>query len=325
MFVLCVLFVSGILACNTLTSSASPTPIPRQAILSNIENEVLARDVNESAWQKATDGESIQQGGGAETKDAARARLDITDGTIVRLGPNSLFELKELTPTFTDPQTRLFLEAGKIWVAVTKSLGKGNFEIETPVGLSGVRGSLMSAEYTSFGQMVATCLEGACYLSDLNGHSVDLKPGEQSEILGDGKSPTPPHLMDTSALDDWATNFPEAVDAVTKIKTPIAVVGNWQATTDLGWLFTFRVTDQGTIADFTIQIPSNINNKCGTTEFERQSLAQLEFPITNNRFEFIFTKGEFTSTNTITGTYILDNPATNCRIDQTWAGSPAAQ
>ena len=219
MLVVFALLISAIPACNTSTSSTIPTPMPRQAILSNLENEVLARDVTESDWQNATDGDSIQQGGGSETKDAARARLDITDGTIVRLGPNSLFELKVLTPSSTDPQTRFFLEAGKLWVAVTKSLGQGSFEIETPAGVSGVRGSLMSTEYTSSGQMIVTCIEGECYLSDLNGNSVDLKPGEQSEILDNGGTPTPPHPMAASVLDDWVANFPEAAAAVQKIKT----------------------------------------------------------------------------------------------------------
>lgn len=325
LFILCNLFVGVTLACNFLIPTATPTiiPTPRQAVFSSVENEVLARTIAEAEWQTATIGESIQPGGGAETKESARARLDINDGTILRLAPNSIFELKELTPTFTDPRTRLFLEAGKLWAAVTKALGQGAFEIETPVGLSGVHGSLMSAEYTDSGKMITTCLEGACYLADLNGNSVDLKPGEQSEILGVGQSPTQPHTMDKKELDEWTAEFPEADSAVKQITTTIATVGNWKSTTNLGWIILFRVTEQSTIAEFTLQIPASVDHKCGDTEFTFQSAPSLvEIPIVNNQFEVETVIGQFTSPTDISGTFTLDFPEVNCHLEQTWAGSP---
>jgi hypothetical protein len=150
--------------------------------------------------------------------------LDISDGTLIRLGANTVFKLVELSPAFTDPITRLRLDAGKVWVWVTTVLGLGSFEVETPVGVAGVRGSLMSVEYDPVtGQMIVTCLDGECRLTGSSGTFIDLTRGQQSEIGGAGQDPTPAHALDNAQLVEWAREFPEAqtfVAAVTALPRP---------------------------------------------------------------------------------------------------------
>ncbi len=223
---LTLIFNLGIAACGTPAADAptpgapaplpaTDTPSPRLAQLTELQKAVEAQSESATDWRPAAVGNTIRIGGGARTKEEARARLDITDGTIVRLAANTTFRLTALTPAFVDPVTQLALDAGKVWVQVTTALGLGKFEVVTPVGISGVRGSLMSVEYDpASGRMTVTCLEGRCFIRGASGATTELGPGEQAEIAGAGLDPTPAHLIEAVQLAEWALEFPEAQPAV---------------------------------------------------------------------------------------------------------------
>ncbi len=194
---------------------ATPTLSPRLAQLTELQKAVEAQSEADIDWLPAAVGNTIRIGGAARTLDEARARLDISDGTIVRLAASTTFRLVELTPALADPVTQLELAAGKVWVQVTTALGLGKFEVVTPVGVSGVRGSLMSVEYDpATGRMTVTCLEGQCFIRGASGATTDLGPGEQAVIAAAGLDPGPAQLMEAAELVDWEQEFPEARSAV---------------------------------------------------------------------------------------------------------------
>lgn len=192
----------------------------RSANISEIQNTVEAQESDSAEWQAAGTGQQIPAGGGVRTGDASRARLDIApDTTVLRIAPNTEFRLETLSPAPADPVTRFVLAAGKLFAQVTKNLGGGSFEVETPSGVATVRGSLMSAAYeTGSGQMVATCLEGQCRLSRPGGAFTDMIEGQASEIAGPGIDPSPARLMTVAELDDWAIEFPETQPIVDRLK-----------------------------------------------------------------------------------------------------------
>ena len=200
---------------------ATPTP-SHTAALSELLNEVKARPSAEVDWQAAEVGQMIHAGGGVRTGDESRARLDISDGTIIRMAADSEFELNELSGQGDEAVTKLALTVGKVWAGVTEALGLGTFEIETPVGSATVRGSFMSVEFfEATGQMVVTCLEGQCRLTSATGKSTDLTDGQQAEIPEAGQDPSPAQPMDAAQYADWAQNFPEApVPTATPSPTP---------------------------------------------------------------------------------------------------------
>lgn len=203
----------------TTTVENTATPIPRTAILSELLNQVEARqDAQQVDWQTATDGQQISVGGGAKTSNESRVRIDTSEGTIVRVAPNSEFELTVFSPQVTNPATRLKLAFGKLWALALGITEPDAFEIETPTGSATVRGSLMSVDQDSAtGRMLVTCLEGACRLSNPAGASVDLAAGEQSEIPAAGLAPLPARPMDRAQLEDWLSNFPEALAAARRL------------------------------------------------------------------------------------------------------------
>lgn len=205
-------------SCAGPATPATPTVQPRTAQLSEINNSVSARETNAQEWGEANEGRVINVSGGVRTGDDARARLDTSEGSIIRIAANTEFELLEFPPELNSPITKLRLEAGKIWIIVTDALSDGNIEIETPTGVATVRGSLMSVEQTTnSGAMQITCLEGTCRLRSSAGQFIDVLPGQQSDIPAPGQNPTPPQPMTAAQFQDWLGNVPEAVNAATQL------------------------------------------------------------------------------------------------------------
>jgi hypothetical protein len=195
------------------SGAATTAGSTRTASIYELQNDVDARQTQSDQWINALEGQQLLTGGGTKTGEESRVRVDITDGTILRIGPNTEFQLAELSPQAENPVTRLQLEAGKVWVWVTRSLGAGAFEIETPSGVATVRGSLMSVEYDrAAGRVLITCLDGECTLRDRAqiANIVTLIRGQRSEIAGAGQAPLATLRMTRAQIREWITEFPEA-------------------------------------------------------------------------------------------------------------------
>jgi hypothetical protein len=208
---------SGPAAVETATLlPPTATSQPRTAQLSELRNAVTIRDTNAAEWGTASVGQVFGVSGGVRTGAESRARVDTSEGSIVRIAANTEFELLEFPPDTHNPITRLKLEAGQVWVIVTRGLADGRFEIETPTGIATVRGSLMSVtQAPSAGPLLITCLEGACRLRNPTGSFVDLVAGQQSTITAPGQDPAPPAPMTTAQFNDWLQEVPEALAAAT--------------------------------------------------------------------------------------------------------------
>jgi len=215
------------LACNALAGGSTPDSAStatagsgdsRTASLLELKNTVQARPSAAAEWGAASEGQQLLAGGGVKTGEEARARINISDGAIVRLAAQSEFALVELSLQATDPVTTFSLAAGKMWIAVTSALGAGSFEVETPVGSASVRGSYMSVQFEpNRGQMIASCLEGRCRLTGVSGKFTDLSTGEQSGIPQYGADPSPAKPVDIVQVQDWTAEFPEAAHFVATI------------------------------------------------------------------------------------------------------------
>ncbi len=171
-------------ACGPAAPPPTPTPppaAPRQAQIAELANVVSARPAQTQAWQTAALGDVLGAGGGVLTGDASRARLDLSDGSILRLSANTEFQLLAFPPSAETPVTRLQVAAGQLWVIVTTLVTGASVEVETPTGLATVRGSLLSVEQASGGGLQITCLEGECRLRNpASNAEVVLQPGQQS-------------------------------------------------------------------------------------------------------------------------------------------------
>jgi len=140
-----------------------PTSAPSEtsALISEIVNVVEARPADANDFTSVNDGYILDVDGQLRTGDDSKVRLDLTGGTILRLGANSLFTVENVIPD--DALVRLQLTVGKLWV----SLAGGELEVATPVGSASVRGSFGVIEYNDLLDVLTLqCLEGTCVVEN---------------------------------------------------------------------------------------------------------------------------------------------------------------
>ncbi len=140
------------------------------AILSEIENGVAVRAKNETDWKTVTTVELVSDGSSIHTQADSTARLDLPNGNVLLIGPNTIFELSN----FDGQDWVIFLEQGDVVLEVTASnLGKS--VISTPVGIAWPTGSTIGVRWaptagltieTEYGYnwpyMEVGCFTGSC-------------------------------------------------------------------------------------------------------------------------------------------------------------------
>ncbi|MFN8411906.1 MAG: FecR family protein [Anaerolineales bacterium] len=197
--------------------TAETTVSAREAVLAEINNNVSIRKTSTDEFVAATNGMSILEGGSVKTSEDAHVRLNLLpDGTIVRVGPNSLFNFTSLKVANGQPQTTIELLVGKIFIL----LNGGTLDVQTPSGVASVRGSLLSVEFNSTtNRFTASCLEGDCGIRSDDGEEMDLPQGSSSFIEGD-EEPTAPFPMDRDEVQDWLDENPELDDYLSELPNP---------------------------------------------------------------------------------------------------------
>lgn len=170
---------------SSATENSEQAPTAREAIVAEIENEVVIRPGADGEFLSAEPGSIIQAGGALQTGDNGRARLDLNpEQTIIRIAPNSAFTLPELVEVEGEPKSTLNLFFGKIFVL----LNGGSLDVQTPSGVASVRGSLLSVSFDpETEQIQAACLEGHCTLENEDGEEVDIPEGESGYIDENGE------------------------------------------------------------------------------------------------------------------------------------------
>ncbi len=148
-------------ACN---GGAAGVPA-RTARVSEVVNVVEARQPEQSAFAPALVGLTVKTQGQVRTGTVSKARVDFSEGSIVRLSDNTLLTVEATTVTDGDLVSRFQLELGKVWISVFNH----KLELQTPAGIATVRGSFAVAEVIlenpndpQSAVLLFDCLEGAC-------------------------------------------------------------------------------------------------------------------------------------------------------------------
>lgn len=169
----------------------------RTAALVELKGEVYVRASPNVGEQPAADGQVTGEGAQVRTGAKSGVRLNLSEGTIVRVSEMSTFTLTELTQNTGSPFTELQLFVGKLWVV----LSGGSLNVDTPVGVAAVRGSLMSVSYDpGLHEIKVTCLEGTCSVV-IAGVTYILPQGQQLSA--------PPYdhprfeTIDSGQLEEW--------------------------------------------------------------------------------------------------------------------------
>jgi hypothetical protein len=184
------------------------------AQLSELVGEVEAKTNPDAPAEQAFDGMQLEPGGQVSTGDDGRARVDLSNGTIIRVAENTSFEMDQLELTEEGALTRVKVSLGELWVI----LAGGSLEADTPSGTASVRGSYMSVSI-DHGETFVTCLEGNC--------EMETEGGKLEMIAGDTASVTdltllPEHgFMTGEMIRYWLEINPEATRIVPAVTATV--------------------------------------------------------------------------------------------------------
>ena len=128
-----------------LTVLAAATPVAAEVQVTFVKGAVFRGPTQTGPWHLLSLGESITPPGFVRTADDGIIELTLPDASMIRLAPNSMYEIQEAV--FEAPQPRRFsakLFLGKLWANVHKYSGGliGRFENRIPTAVVGVRGTV---------------------------------------------------------------------------------------------------------------------------------------------------------------------------------------
>ncbi len=188
------------------TPAVSATLPGRTAVLNDIVGNVLSGPAGGGKDLPVSNGQNLSEGSQVQTGKDSKAKINLSDGTILRLRPDTLVTLDRLAGDPNNPFTRLLLALGKVFVI----LKSGQLELQSPAGVATVTGSFMSVEYQAGTQTVlVTCLEGNCTLRNDQGGTA-LTTGQAASLASAAGASPVLRWMTTDEIQAWLADNPEA-------------------------------------------------------------------------------------------------------------------
>lgn len=204
---------------------------PLSAALSELSGTVDMKQSGQETFAPASSDSQLEVNGQVQTGDDGRVRLDLSSGTIIRVGPSSLFTLLSNDEVEGGLATKIKLEIGKIFII----LNGGSADVETPSGVASVRGSYMKVEVDPVTlDIYVTCLEGNCSASNPAG-AVNFTNGEKVVLFhrdpdtGNWIAPTV-EPMTPEEFQQWLDNNPEARELYEQAMATITALAQPTAT-----------------------------------------------------------------------------------------------
>jgi hypothetical protein len=186
------------------------TSVSLSATMVEITGVVQSLKPAEGVFNIAYVGEGLGEGDQVLTQADGRARLDLTDGTRIWVGPLSLMAIEDSSAVNGGTYTRLSLGAGQLWII----LNGGRMDVTTPTGLASVEGSYLHVWVKKdTNETMITCLEGLCALSNQSG-VVSITSGQSATISSNTAIPVV-GTMSQQDMMNWMAVAPEASGMVT--------------------------------------------------------------------------------------------------------------
>ncbi|HMD90905.1 MAG TPA: FecR domain-containing protein [Anaerolineaceae bacterium] len=195
-----------------LTSPAGANNNTLSAKLSEIAGVVEVKNNVQDSFNPVNDGFLLKSAMQLQTMQESKVRLDVSTGSIVRLGPSTIFSLDTQQNGSQGVLAKIQLQAGRVFII----LQGGSLDVNTPAGLASVRGSYMSVWVEpKTNRITVCCLEGKCGYQNKAG-DVDMTSGQKIVSANTNNLPGI-EKMDHTDIQSWLDNSPEAVVMVTQI------------------------------------------------------------------------------------------------------------
>jgi len=222
-------FLTLLVVCLSYWFGASANPEnPMSISILELEGQVrLQRDIPRWQFWKYSPlslGDHLIEGDRIQTMGQANLLLEFPDNSLVWIGPNSYFVVKEVT----EGKNSLYMGRGTLGARIIRLIeGIINFEVETPSAVAAVRGTEFFLRVDR-GKTIVTVIEGLV-LFIAEGEEILLGPGETSQVI---KGYTPSESLwltdDTHyfSSEDNSSGMPDWVREKLRKKNPDHPVAN---------------------------------------------------------------------------------------------------
>ncbi|MDZ7402614.1 MAG: FecR family protein [candidate division KSB1 bacterium] len=185
-----------------LKQSQTSTTIGRINFLLGKEGDVTIRRVNDAKWLAARFKMGVLKGDQIKTVAESRCEVKLNDGSIIRIGENSVFDFAESNLTKNTRQVEASLKIGKIWANVTRAIGAINkFEVKSPTAVCAIRGTIYRMEADSTTRVAV--YDGKVDVGPTNDLRQQLqqqtRPGAPVQVPGPTQVPGPFQV----SLEQW--------------------------------------------------------------------------------------------------------------------------
>jgi hypothetical protein len=201
---LSILVASALIGCDGGEGSPCPSTL---TILSITEGEVYVMKEGTDDWVNPGIGVELEVGDGVKTGGNSSAEITFFDGSTMELEAGTEVKILSLDIVCDTSVSTITLQQtlGTTISRVTKLLDSGSsYEIETPTGVAGVRGSTMIVTVGGNGTTLITNEEGTIYAI---GQGMELQiPEGRTGIIASGQEPelvnNPPVAENDAAITD---------------------------------------------------------------------------------------------------------------------------
>jgi hypothetical protein len=189
-FALTVILAVTLVGCSGGQTSVNPSPL---AALTAAAGDVSLMKGNAGSWAVAQVGVSLKTGDGVKTGDNSTAEITFLDGSTIELEANTEIDIVSL---------EISSETGSKIITLNQIIGdtisrvthlvdsESSYEIDTPGGTAGVRGSVMLVHVGADGTTLVTNQEGNIYVRGQGveidvpvGHSCIVEPGQPPQLV----------------------------------------------------------------------------------------------------------------------------------------------
>lgn len=210
-----VILVIAVVAIATIPGGAKNLDL--NAKLSEVTGIVEVRNSIQENYSPVNDGFILKMVQQLQTQLQSKVRLDLSTGSIVRLGQSTIFSLAQTQAANTSGLSLLAMQLGKMWIV----LKGGSIDVSTPGGLASVRGSYMSVWVEPETNIITVmCLEGHCSFKN-NAGTAELTSAQK--VISTDPNVLPVVLpMDMADIQSWLDNCPESAAIIPSILYLIA-------------------------------------------------------------------------------------------------------
>ena len=195
-YFLCLIFIASF-----VLPSAAQIEEPAGKIY-NAEGVVRYLKAASTVWTQVRSSKLLEAGDKVRTDPESRTELSLKDGSIIRLGADSVLSLEQVTPKYNSVE----MIAGKLQAAIHRASDR-KFIARTISALCETSEAVFELEVDSAGVSTVSVTSGTIQVSDSANNSVTLSPGQRLIISHEKGLQAPPPAVVEAPSEQESTGF----------------------------------------------------------------------------------------------------------------------